>query len=120
MQIQLNGEPYELPDETTLAGLLAARGVNALYTAVEVNRELVSRDKHETVILKPNDYVEVVTLVGGGKLPRRPFHLPPAEDVKMQVIHRLTASGAIVDHDTIAAGETGLLSDLWDDRPQVA
>lgn len=66
MQIQLNGEPYELPDETTLAGLLAARGVNPLYTAVEVNRELVSRAKHDSLVLKTDDQVEVVTLVGGG------------------------------------------------------
>ncbi len=66
MQIQLNGEPYELPDETTLAGLLAARGVNPLYTAVEVNRELVSRAKHASLVLKQDDRVEVVTLVGGG------------------------------------------------------
>ena len=53
MQIQLNGEPYELPDETTLAGLLAARGVNPLYTAVEVNRELVSRAQHSALVLRP-------------------------------------------------------------------
>ncbi len=66
MQIQLNGEPYELPDETTLAGLLAARGVNPLYTAVEVNRELISRAQHATLVLRPEDHVEVVTLVGGG------------------------------------------------------
>jgi sulfur carrier protein len=66
MQIQLNGEPYELPDETTLAGLLAARGVNPLYTAVEVNRELVSRAQHAALVLRPDDQVEVVTLVGGG------------------------------------------------------
>jgi sulfur carrier protein len=66
MQIQLNGEPYVLPDETTLAGLLAARGVNPLYTAVEVNREIISRPQHATLVLRPNDHVEVVTLVGGG------------------------------------------------------
>ena len=66
MQIQLNGEPYELPAGTTLAGLLAARGVNPLYTAVEVNRELVSRAQHATLVLQPDDRVEVVTLVGGG------------------------------------------------------
>jgi sulfur carrier protein len=66
MQIQLNGEPYELPAETTLAGLLAARGVNPLYTAVEVNREIVSRAQHATLVLRPADHVEVVTLVGGG------------------------------------------------------
>lgn len=66
MQIQLNGEPYDLPDETTLTGLLAARGVNPLYTAVEVNREIVSRAQHATLVLKPDDRVEVVTLVGGG------------------------------------------------------
>jgi len=66
MQIQLNGEPYELPDGTTLAGLLAARGVNPLYTAVEVNRALVSRAQHAALVLKTGDHVEVVTLVGGG------------------------------------------------------
>jgi sulfur carrier protein len=66
MQIQLNGEAYELPDMTTLAGLLAARGVNPLYTAVEVNRELVPRARHTALVLQQADRVEVVTLVGGG------------------------------------------------------
>lgn len=66
MQIQLNGEPYELPAGTTLAGLLATRGVNPLYTAVEVNRALVSRAQHAALVLHADDHVEVVTLVGGG------------------------------------------------------
>ena len=66
MQISLNGEPFELPAETTVQGLLALRQLDSRYLAVELNRQVVSRKQHDVVVLREGDIVEVVTLVGGG------------------------------------------------------
>jgi len=66
VQISLNGEPFELPAETTVQGLLALRQLDSRYLAVELNRQVVSRKQHDVVVLREGDIVEVVTLVGGG------------------------------------------------------
>lgn len=66
MQISLNGEPFELPAETTVKGLLALRQLDSRYLAVELNRQVVSRKQHDVVVLQEGDVGEVVTLVGGG------------------------------------------------------
>ena len=66
MTITLNGERREVPDPLTVAGLLRHLGVKPEFVAVEVNRGLVSRTKHEQTSLAPGDELEVVTLVGGG------------------------------------------------------
>ncbi|QDT38753.1 sulfur carrier protein ThiS [Stratiformator vulcanicus] len=66
MQITLNDEPHDLPDGTTIAGLLELLGKSNKYLAVERNRELVPRGRHAECVLEEGDRVEIVTLVGGG------------------------------------------------------
>ncbi|MGC4007038.1 MAG: sulfur carrier protein ThiS [Pirellulales bacterium] len=66
MTIQLNGEPRDVPDETTIAAALVELAMNPKFCAVEVNRELVPRGEHAAHRLRPGDRVEIVTLVGGG------------------------------------------------------
>ncbi|MBW3595762.1 MAG: sulfur carrier protein ThiS [Planctomycetes bacterium] len=66
MQIIYNGEPREVAEEMTIAELLAELDRPARQVAVELNRELISRDQHVHVRLRPGDEVEVVTLAGGG------------------------------------------------------
>jgi thiamine biosynthesis protein ThiS len=66
VQIIYNGRPREVADETTVAALLAELDRPAPQVAVEVNRELLPRDRHAEVRLCPGDEVEVVTLAGGG------------------------------------------------------
>ncbi len=41
-----------------------------------------------------------------------PAHVPPAQDVQVQVINGLTALGAVVDHQAVAVGQTVGLGDL--------
>ncbi|EAK5847324.1 sulfur carrier protein ThiS, partial [Campylobacter lari] len=36
------------------------------FIALELNGEIISKDKFENLILKENDKVEIVTFVGGG------------------------------------------------------
>lgn len=66
MQIRLNGEPVTVAENVTVAELLESLGKNAKFLAVERNRELVPRQQHASCELKPDDEVEIVTLVGGG------------------------------------------------------
>jgi thiamine biosynthesis protein ThiS len=64
--IVFNGQPLETHETTTLAGLLKNLGLVPQRVAVEVNLELIPRNKHDECQLHAGDRVEVVTLVGGG------------------------------------------------------
>ncbi len=66
MQIFFNGQPRDVADEITVAQLLQLLELQPRYVAVEVNLELVPRDRHQDHVLREGDRLEVVTLVGGG------------------------------------------------------
>ena len=66
MQVTLNGEPRELPDNLTLQELLQHLQLDAGRVAVEHNREIVHRDRWATVKVQAGDQLEIVHLVGGG------------------------------------------------------
>lgn len=66
MQIFFNGEPREVEQGITVAVLLAELDLKPRYVAVEVNLDLVPRDRHQEFVLQEGDRLEVVTLVGGG------------------------------------------------------
>jgi thiamine biosynthesis protein ThiS len=65
-RVVYNGEPRSVAAGTTVAGLLAELKLDARRVAVEVNLELVPRQKHADTILADGDRLEIVTLVGGG------------------------------------------------------
>ena len=66
MKVTVNGEPRNLQEGTTLAQLVRELGLEKNPIAIELNREVVSRDRHGETTLAQNDRVEIVTLVGGG------------------------------------------------------
>ncbi len=66
MQVRLNGELRDIPDDVTVAGLLVHLGVKAARVAVEVNETVVTKDRYEAHRLGPGDSVEIVAFVGGG------------------------------------------------------
>ncbi|GGL34449.1 sulfur carrier protein ThiS [Pseudomonas brenneri] len=66
MRIQLNGEPYELPDGETVAALLARLELTGRRVAVELNQDIVPRSQHPDTALAEGDQVEVVHAIGGG------------------------------------------------------
>ena len=66
MNIIFNGEPRTVELRTTVAELLAALPVPPRHVAVEVNLDVVPRERHGEHELNDGDRVEVVTLVGGG------------------------------------------------------
>jgi len=66
VQIQVNGESREVSPGTTVDALLRQLQLDRRYLAVERNLQLIPRAEHASVVLEPNDQLEVVTLVGGG------------------------------------------------------
>ena len=65
-QIELNGTPQLLAQETSVAALLRANGYANRPVAVEINREIVPRSQHEHRLLRDGDHVEIVKAMGGG------------------------------------------------------
>ncbi|WP_339488766.1 sulfur carrier protein ThiS [Pseudomonas sp. EL_65y_Pfl2_R95] len=66
MRIQLNGEPLELTDGQTVAGLIAQLDLTGRRVAVELNLDIVPRSQHASTVLAEGDRIEVVHAIGGG------------------------------------------------------
>jgi sulfur carrier protein len=66
MHIVVNGESRQLPAPVTVAQLLHGMSLTGKRVAVEVNREIVPRSRHESTQLKDDDRIEIVIAIGGG------------------------------------------------------
>jgi sulfur carrier protein len=69
--LQINGEPRTFPDyppsqQFTLAILIETLGMKSDRVAVELNLDIVPRDRWSETILNEGDRLEVVHFVGGG------------------------------------------------------
>ncbi len=62
----VNGESKELPNETTVQGLIEILGLAEAICAAEVDKKIVPKRERSSVILQDGQCVEIVTLVGGG------------------------------------------------------
>ena len=65
-KIQLNGDPYEINNSTNLDGLLNKLKIQKNKVAIEVNGQIVEKDKYSNLILNKDDKVEIVHFIGGG------------------------------------------------------
>lgn len=66
MRVTVNGETRTLSERVTLAQLIRDLGLEKNPIAIELNREVVPKDRHGSTELKDGDRLEIVTLVGGG------------------------------------------------------
>lgn len=66
MTIQVNGDPMELSDGSTILQLLEQLQLNPDGVAVALNLEVVPRTQHAEVTLRHGDRIELVRAVGGG------------------------------------------------------
>ena len=66
MEIVVNGEARQVPDEMTVAQLLEAMALTGKRLAVEVNLEIVPRSTHDIHRLRAGDRIEIVHAIGGG------------------------------------------------------
>ena len=65
-KIQLNGNPYEINKGTNLDQLLNKLKIQKNKVAIELNGEIVEKNKYANLILNKNDKVEIVQFIGGG------------------------------------------------------
>ncbi|EHZ4885862.1 sulfur carrier protein ThiS [Campylobacter lari] len=61
----INGQKLELK-ELKFMDYVKEKRLKIELIALELNGEIIPRDKFENLILKENDKVEIVTFVGGG------------------------------------------------------
>lgn len=66
--IYLNGKKEEISDGMSILRLLEVKKIRPEVVTVELNDEIISKDKYQTTKLKPNDRLEFVYYMGGGKL----------------------------------------------------
>lgn len=67
MRLIINGEARDFSGEQlTLAALVEQLGMKSDRVAVELNRDIVSRDRWPETTLRDGDRLEVVHFVGGG------------------------------------------------------
>jgi sulfur carrier protein len=66
MQLIINGQPQQAVEGATVAELLHELRLDGRPVAVEVNLELVPKQRHAERRLAEGDRLEIVTLVGGG------------------------------------------------------
>jgi len=65
-KIQLNGDSYEINNGTNLSKLLNKLKIQTNKVAIEVNGEIIERNKYQNLILNKDDKVEIVHFIGGG------------------------------------------------------
>ena len=65
-KIQLNGDPYEISKGSNLNELLNKLKIQKNKVAIEVNGEIVEKNKYPNLILNKDDKVEIVKFIGGG------------------------------------------------------
>jgi sulfur carrier protein len=66
MRITVNGEEREVEEGLSVRGLLRLLSIKEARVAVEVNLDVIRRDKLDDRILLEGDKVEIVSFVGGG------------------------------------------------------
>jgi sulfur carrier protein len=67
MTLHINGEPRTFAQaELTLAALIESLAMKPDRVAVELNRDIVPRDRWPETPLKDGDRLEIVHFVGGG------------------------------------------------------
>jgi thiamine biosynthesis protein ThiS len=64
--IQINGEPRDVKEATTVAELVDILSLKAEQLAIELNQQVVRRAQWNTTMLQADDKVEIVHFVGGG------------------------------------------------------
>jgi len=73
MKLHINGEERAFADpaagQFTLAALVDSMGMKSDRVAVELNRDIVPRDRWAEATLKDGDRLEIVHFVGGGRTP---------------------------------------------------
>ena len=66
VDVRLNGEDRTIPPGLTVTALLEWLGLNPALVVVELNREILDRDRYAATDVADGDNLELVHFVGGG------------------------------------------------------
>ena len=66
MEIILNGAAKQVPQQSSIKGLLAEIGVLGERVAIELNQEVVPKSEYASLQLQAADQIEIIQAVGGG------------------------------------------------------
>lgn len=66
MRLFVNGEERVFEAPLTVAGLVAALGLDGRKLGIERNLEIVPKSTYDQVALAEGDRLEIVTFIGGG------------------------------------------------------
>jgi len=67
MKLVINGEERDFGTPLSLDGLVGQLGMKSDRVAVELNRDIVPRDRWQQTNLTDGDRLEIVHFVGGGQ-----------------------------------------------------
>ena len=67
MTIEINGEPHSFEENLTISSLIERLGMKSDRVAIELNREIVPRERWQNTQLHEGDRLEIVHFVGGGQ-----------------------------------------------------
>jgi len=65
-KIQLNGRKLELKNKHSIFSLLKKYKLDTKKIAVELNGEIINRNKYKAINVKNKDKIEIVHFIGGG------------------------------------------------------
>lgn len=66
MHIRLNGKDREVPSGLSVRALLESLELHPGMVVVELNRDILERDRYADVPVREGDTIELVHFVGGG------------------------------------------------------
>ena len=66
MIVRVNGSDMEVPEGTSVAGLVGMLGHPKDRVAVEIDSDICPRSRHDGTVLRDGQTVEIVSFVGGG------------------------------------------------------
>jgi len=66
MKIILNGKEVELKKSLSVQELLDKHKLNPEQIVVEINLNIIEKDKYDKTFLVDNDKVELISFMGGG------------------------------------------------------
>ena len=66
MNVIINGDKRDVPEETTIVSLMETFGYKKDVGAVAVNMTFIPSDGYETTVLQEGDEVEILAPVCGG------------------------------------------------------
>ncbi|WP_119344261.1 sulfur carrier protein ThiS [Facilibium subflavum] len=66
LEIIVNGEKQQFNNNTSLQDLIDGLGVQLGYSAVALNKNIISKGKYHQHLLKEGDQVDILTPMQGG------------------------------------------------------